>query len=153
MSLVPSRDGRLITDWLAQGKFALSVLTSPSRTGFEKAKAQGLPVDWFGPTQFKEGVNLASGSNNIALINRAPHPNAAKLFVNWFLSREGQIFTQKVGAARGESIDSLRIDIPKDDVPPDFRRQKGVKYFDTDRPEWMDLAPITKLINEVWKPG
>jgi len=110
-------------------------------------------MDWLGPTQFEEGVNVASGSNNVALINRAPHPNAAKLFVNRFLSREGQIFAQEVGSSRGESIDSLRIDIPKDDVPPDFRRQKGVKYFDTDRPEWMDLAPITKLINEVWKPG
>lgn len=26
----------------------------------------------------------------IALMNRAPHPNAAKVFMNWALSREGQ---------------------------------------------------------------
>ena len=26
----------------------------------------------------------------VLLYNKAPHPNAAKLFINWFLSKEGQ---------------------------------------------------------------
>ena len=38
----------------------------------------------------KEGTYLSAGSA-MAMINNAPHPNAAKIFVNWFLSREGQI--------------------------------------------------------------
>ena len=28
-------------------------------------------------------------------MNKAPHPNAAKVFINWFLSREGQAVNQK----------------------------------------------------------
>jgi hypothetical protein len=44
----------------------------------------------------------------------APYPNAAKVFLNWLLSREGQIALQKL-VENGRN--SLRIDIPKDDVP------------------------------------
>jgi len=149
MELTYSRDGRQITDWLASGKFAISVFTFPSRTGLHTAKAQGLPVDWFPAHHFKEGAPVSGGVNNVAFVNRAPHPNAAKLFVNWLLSREGQITAQKLGASAGEGVESLRIDIPKDDVLPDFRRKKGVNYLYTDKQEWIDMKPITKLIRDV----
>jgi ABC-type Fe3+ transport system substrate-binding protein len=75
----------------------------------EKAIKQGLPI---GQTlDLTEGGTLSSGGGTISFIDRAPHPNAAKVFVNWLLSREGQINFQ----ARDGS-DSLRIDIPKNDV-------------------------------------
>ncbi len=146
--LTYSGDGRQITDWLGVGKFAIALFVTPRRTGFTKAKAQGLPVDWFQPRHFKEGIPFAGGGNNVALVNKAPHPNAARLFINWFLSREGQSIAQKVGGG-GEGVDSLRIDIPKDDVPQEYRRQKGIKYFYTDHTEWMDMKPILNLIREV----
>ena len=47
--------------------------------------------------------------------------------------------------------DSLRIDIPKDDVPEYSRRIDGVNYVVTERPEWMDMKPIQQLVNEVWQ--
>ncbi len=148
MELTYSRDGRQITDWLGAGKFALSVFTIPGRVGFYTAKAAGLPVNWFPARHFKEGVPFSGGANNVALINKAPHPNAARLFVNWLLSRQGQITAQKVGTRAGEGIESLRIDIPKDDVPQEYRRQKGIKYFFTDKPEWMDMKPLSNRIEE-----
>jgi len=49
--------------------------------------------------------------------------------------------------------DSLRIDIPKDDVPEHSRRVEGANYVVTERPEWMDMKPILKLVNEAWKKG
>ena len=73
----------------------------------------------------KEGADSNPGSSgNFTLIRNAPHPNATKLFVNWFLSKEGQLVMQK-GYPKG---DSLRIDIPKDMIKPEFRRKKGAKY-------------------------
>jgi len=51
------------------------------------------------------------------LLNRAPHPNGAKVFVNWLLSRDAQSLIQKT-----DGSDSLRIDIPKDSVLPENRR-------------------------------
>jgi iron(III) transport system substrate-binding protein len=140
-----SRDMRQNPDWLGTGKFALSVLTAVSRTGFDEAKKQGLPIDWFGPKSFREGAAVNSAGGNVGLLNRAPHPNAAKVAVNWLVSREAQIAYQKIGA----EADSLRIDIPKDDVPSYSRRLGGVKYIVLD--ERMDIQPIRKFIAEVWK--
>ena len=51
------------------------------------------------------------------LVNRAPHPNAAKVFINWLLSRRGQIALQQKPLNGESPADSLRIDIPKEDVP------------------------------------
>jgi len=85
------------------------------------------------------------------VVNRAPHPNAAKVFINWFLSREGQLIAQSIAAKQGDSIDSLRIDISKDMIPPDFRRTEKTKFFDMDAPEHASDDPALKLINEVWK--
>ena len=44
---------------------------------------------------------------NVWLVNRAPHPNAAKLYVNWLLSKEGgEVFCKELG------LNSRRADIP-----------------------------------------
>jgi iron(III) transport system substrate-binding protein len=147
MDIVPSRDTRQITDWLAVGKFALSMFTIPNRTGLEEAKEQGLPVDWFAGRDLKEGLPVTTASGNVVLMNSAPHRNAATLAINWLLSREGQIAYQKI--VRGP--DSLRIDIPKEDVPLSRRRMEGVNYVVTDRPEWMEIQPILDIIKEAWK--
>ena len=144
MDITASRDTNQIVNWLATGKFAISGLTLVNRTGLDVAKKQGLPVDWFSPQQFKEGMALVSIGNNIGLMNRAPHPNAARVAINWFLAREGQMIRQKPG-----NSDSLRIDISKDDVASHARRVEGVKYFLLD--EQIDTATITKFVNEVWK--
>jgi ABC-type Fe3+ transport system substrate-binding protein len=143
--VVLSRDTRQITDWLAIGKFALSVFTIPNRTGLEDAKKQGLPVDWFGPKDLKEGLPLTTSSGNVGLVQNAPHPNAAWVAINWLLSREGQIAYQNVF----QGPDSLRIDIPKDDVPPGRRRSEGQEYVVTDTAEWMDIGHIQKFVDSL----
>lgn len=145
MEIPASRDYRLLGNWLATGKYALILFTDAQRIDLDIAKRQGLPVDWFGPNTFKEGAILGSASGNLGLINRAPHPNAARLAINWLLSREGQTAYQRIF----QKPDSRRIDISKSDVPSFSRRAKGVKYILTDKPEWMDMKPIVELINEV----
>lgn len=150
MDIAVSRELHQIMDWLAKGKFAISMLAAASTLRADRAKEQGLPVNWFGPKQFKEGAALAAGAGAVALINNAPHPNAAKVAINWLLSREGQIGYQKIF---DPGHDSLRIDIPKDSVPADIRRVEGVKYLFIDKPEWIDMKPINNLIDEVWNKG
>lgn len=145
--LVATRDGRQITDWLGSGKFAISIFTTIGRIRLDDAKAQGLPVDWFGPKGLKEGVPLSTSTGNIALLNKAPHPNAAKIAVNWLLSREAQITYQRIFGDK----DSLRIDIPKDHIGSWARRIEGVTYVQTDSPEGRNMEPIRRLVNEAWK--
>ena len=147
MEITPSRRTRQIADWLARGKFSLSVFAGIGRTGLDDAKRQGLPVDWFGPKTFKEGAIISAGSGNIMLFRNAPHPNAARVAINWLLSREGQVVYQKV---RGS--DSRRIDIPKDNVLSYKRRVKGIRAVETDRPEVMDITPILKFTRKYFKP-
>ena len=140
-------DLRQAVDWLATGKFNLCIPTQGS--GITKAQNQGLPVNSFDPYHFKEGVNLSSAFGSIALMNRAPHPNAAKVFINWYLSREGQALFQKTISIPGDPKNSRRVDVPKDHIPPEEQRRDKMNYFDTDDPETKDLTPAMKLLDEI----
>ena len=148
MDVTLTADVRQAVDWLAVGKFALSMPTQSSYTA--KAKAQGLPVDEFDPHHMKEGASLAVAFGQLALMNRAPHPNAAKVFVNWLLSREGQTAFQRVISMPGDAKNSRRIDVPKDHIPVSERRDQGVKYFDAEDPDTKDITPAMKLMDEIF---
>lgn len=144
MEITYSKNFRQMTDWLAQGKFAICIGCKDSM----RAKHQGLPVDDFDTNRWKEGSSFSAGGGSVSLMNQAPHPNAAKVFLNWFLSRKGQMALQKLGDP-DDPANSRRIDIPKDDIPPDNRMQPGVKYFDVVKPEYGDMKPIFDLAKEI----
>jgi hypothetical protein len=58
---------------------------------------------------------------------------------------------QKIMLPTENPVDSLRIDIPKDDVPVLQRRFDNVKYLDTSRPEWQNMKPILDVMNDALK--
>jgi len=133
------------TDWLGQGKVLFQI---GSGQPVMKAKKQGLPVDLM-PHPLKEGDIMGGGSCCLAVLSQAPHPNAAKVFVNWVLSREGQIAWQKY-----TEVNSLRVDIPKTDLPPDDVPQKGVKYFMLNSAQYNGMEgrkAMHKIVDEALK--
>ena len=144
MEITYAKNFRQMTDWLAQGKFAICMGCKDSM----RAKNQGLPVDDFDSNKWKEGSSFSAGGGSMGYMNQAPHPNAAKVFINWFLSRKGQMALQKLGDV-DDPANSRRIDIPKDDIPPDNRLQPGLKYFDVVKPEYGDMKPIFDLAKEI----
>ena len=144
MDITYSRDERQMVDWLAAGKFPVAFFVSD----IEDAAKQGLPVKFFEPGQFKEGAFVGPSQGGVNIFKNAPHPNAAKVAINWLLSREGQDAYQKVYAQLHDVRQSMREDISMDVIPPNYRRQKGVKYIYAGRPEWLDMGPVTKLIKE-----
>lgn len=147
MDVMMVADLRQAIDWLATGKFSVGM---PIQGGtVYKAKNQGLAVNEFSAFHFKEGVNLSSAFGSLALLNRAPHPNAAKVFINWLLSREGQTLFQKVISQPGDPRNSRRVDVPKDHVPAEEQRRDKMTYFDTDDPDTKDLTPAMKLLDEI----
>lgn len=147
MEVTMTADFRQVVDWLGTGKFSLVL---PIQGGqIYRAKNQGLPVGQFDPYHFKEGVNLSSAFGSLALMNRAPHPNAAKVFINWLLSRDGQTVFQKAVSIPGDARNSRRVDVPKDHIPESEQRRDKMTYFDTDNPDTKDLTPLTKLLDEV----
>ena len=142
------RDRRQISDWLAQGRFALCV----GCRDVAKAKTQGLPVEELESVDWKEGIQLTSGGGSISFIKGAPNPNAAKVFVNWFLSRRGQTALQRYPDLYGEEApNSRRMDISKDMLPPLSRLVSGKRYFDVSDPKYADMTPIFQLAKELMK--
>ena len=147
MEVSIARDYRQPVDWLASGKFSLCIPCVSDE--MDKAMEQGLPVGQV--LRLKEGGTLSSSGGTLTLLQNAPHPNAAKVFVNWLLSREGQAQVQKGRKGRPRTgSNSLRIDIPKNDVPEEIQRKDGVDYFDADDDNVADRRPADKLFNEIF---
>jgi iron(III) transport system substrate-binding protein len=145
MDVTLTQEIRQATDWLAHGKFAICFFCSE----ILKVKAQGLPVEEFRTARWKESRAISSGNmGSIALPSQPPHPNAARLFVNWLLSREGQTALQRTANTPYNYEESLRIDIPKDIVRSEVRRLDGVKYLLVDKPEYIDMAPIYEIVDK-----
>jgi iron(III) transport system substrate-binding protein len=77
-----------------------------------------------------------AGGDIVALFNRAPHPNAAKLFINWLLSKDGQI----AWSTKNE-VNSGRTDIPV--VDPGTAPGK-VTYEDPTQEKWLPNVAATQ---------
>jgi len=90
----------------------------------------------------KEAPVVETAASSFMLMDKPANPNTARLFLNWLMSRDGQISFQKSQGA----CDSARLDIPKDDVPPLSRRKEGVQYFRLWDTEWMDADDVQKFI-------
>jgi iron(III) transport system substrate-binding protein len=138
-----TQEMRQATDWLGAGKFAICFFCQD----ILKAKIQGVPVDEFYSAEWKEVRAISTGNQgSVVLLSQQPHPNAARLFVNWLLSREGQIAFQRIANTPTNSEESMRSDIPKDVVRKELRRVDGVKYLLADSPQFMDMAPILEVV-------
>jgi hypothetical protein len=87
----------------------------------------------------------------MALLSQAPHPNATTVFMNGLLSRKGQITLQKALNTTSRVYKSMREDIPKDFIPLERSRQKGVSYVLMATPERSDNAPVSRLLKKILK--
>lgn len=61
-------------------------------SGVETAKAGGAPIDWVRFASFP----IITAIHSVAVVASAPHPNAAKLFYNFIISRDGAKVFKKV---------------------------------------------------------
>lgn len=145
MDVTVNRNVQQATDWIAAGKYPIAFFVSQATSAIKA----GLPIKELSPIQFKEGGMVSQRFGVIALVNRAPHPNAAKVFVNWVLSRKGQMTYQRIMAPEGDGNgNSMREDIPKDIIPPEYRRHPGARHL-VPTSEMHDTRPIFKFVNEL----
>ena len=84
-----SNEERQIVDFVARGRYPIAI--GPSGTLTFQLKAQGLPVELFGSAGLQEGGFVTASNGTISVVKNAPHPNAAKLYLNYLLSNEGQV--------------------------------------------------------------
>lgn len=132
-----TRDKRQISDWLGRGTYPVS-LSAPTEFVIDMKK-EGLPVDMVRPPDIPKSV--VAGNGLIALVNKAPHPNAARLFVNWLASKEGM---EILGRARSKP--TTRTDIDESYASAWEVPNPEEKYFDTY--EWKFTLDMRDTIRE-----
>ena len=123
MNVTIVSDARQGAEWVALGRFAIGMFGL--NTQIEALKDQGFPVKDFLPHPMAEGEVLSASAANLMVLDKAPNPNAAKLFINWALSRDGQALLVKAS----EKTDSLRTDVPNDSLEPQYRIDPKVDYI------------------------
>lgn len=128
MEPVVLRDERLLTDWLVHGKYA--IIVSPKTGPFFEAAQAGAPIKFI---RVKEG-NYRTG-DVISWMKDAPHPAAARVFLNWFLTREGQTLYHSA-----EGTWSARVDVEVVGDPA-TRPETGVTYFNGNSEEFLLRQP------------
>lgn len=124
--VVLTGDARQLMDWIAQGQYPIGMGVPE----FEEAQALGLPVD----EQPLDVETLTTGFAHVLLVNQAPHPSAVRVFINWVLSRDGQIAYQRI-----TKEPSLRMDIPRDTVDPKQVVIPGKQYVNSQHEQHLEL--------------
>lgn len=99
----------LLADLVSAGEIPVAVVVYPDQ--IEQMKAKGQQVEWV-KTSDPVLVNLAP----VGVAAKAPHANAAKLFMNYSISKEGQDILQKARRA------SARLDVAP--LVPDMEPRK-----------------------------
>ena len=121
---------RLHTDGLAQGKWDMILFSGgDTRRDLSRLVGLGIPVaEYKGPVAEAPTISLGGSTKVIMIPKNPPHRNATILFINWYLSRDGQTTRQALGGSAPPP--TLRIDdIPQGNVPDDQLIQPGVEYF------------------------
>ncbi|MBI4334682.1 MAG: extracellular solute-binding protein [Chloroflexi bacterium] len=112
---VISRDLRLQVEWVARGRYAIGLWVETS--GTLKMASEGAPIKLLA---MKEGQPVSAGPMVLMLFDKAPHPNAAKLFANWILGQEGGTVMSKYSGWI-----SARLDVSTAEFNPVFVPEPG----------------------------
>ncbi len=98
-----TQDRRQQFEWVVRGQYPITI--APSGDTVQQFRKDGLAnsTEWLAPDSAMGSRLLESFS--VALVTRAPHPNAARLFLNWVLSREGQDGLQRLGNNASRRLD------------------------------------------------
>ncbi len=119
-----SADFAQLADWMARAQYPISAGLREAE--IEKLKADGFPVEVLPSMPEAPGLTTAGFGLGV-LMNKAPHPNAAKVFLNWMATREGQSAWHST-----ERTVSIRTDVDNTKWAAPYAIPKpGVEYFDS----------------------
>ncbi len=114
-----NRNYRQTAEWVVRGRYPIVV--GSSRMHVQEFWAQGLAKDVV--TLPSEAEIMGSGTGHVGLIEGTPHPNAAKVYLNWLLSKNAQELY-----AKATSVNSRRSDL--DPIhPPTFPKPELLNQY------------------------
>lgn len=139
---VVTRDLRQQVEWLAKGKYPIAL--SPYKGEVAEFQRLGAPIDWIRPVEGE----FISPSGSLAYIDKAPHPNASKVFVNWLMSKEGLTVWSRTSLWM-----TARRDVPTDFLPAKSIRDPNQQYVNLCSEEMqLKLIAAMKLAKEIYGP-
>lgn len=110
-----SLDDRQLAEWVARGQYPIGI--GPRDDFWLPLEEQGLPLAALRPDDFAGWIS--GGPAQVGLLERAPHPNAAAVFANWFVSTEGQDIVSSIFQAASGRTDVSNKDMPAHTIPQD----------------------------------
>ena len=139
-----SRNTRQLTDWLAHGTYPITFGASAERV--RVLQEEGFPVMTI--SGLHDLLDTVASGPLVGLVNQAPHPNAAQVFVNWIASKEGVEFF-----ARAKQYGPARNDINESFLRPEVIPRPGMNYFDTSNWEFVTTQreKIVRRIKKILK--
>jgi len=131
------RDRRQLTDGVARGTFPIALDGEDEQ--LRKLKNDGLPIEAI--YRFKDmGGTVSSGIGQMVLLDKAPNPNAARLFANWVASKEGlEVFSRARGEAPTRNDINAEAYLPKEIIP-----DPNVDYYDVH--DWGEAVTARKKV-------
>jgi iron(III) transport system substrate-binding protein len=119
-----SRDDTQMVNAVGHGESLIGIGISDTILANDLAK--GLPIKVQPAATLLEKPYVTAGTGVLAVPKGAPHPNAAKVYIDWLLSAEGQgLWSKSTG------VPSFRQDAPHEGVLDVMVPKPGKEYFDT----------------------
>ncbi len=136
---VLSRDTRQVAEFMVRGRFPLALGVNPLLLGQFQRQGLGKNLKLL---HFAE-MDTVNFGTTLWLVNKAPHPNAAKVCINWLLTKDAQVHW-----AREVETNSRRVGVEPGN--PQLLPPKGAKLFQVDGeenlPEVVKTQDIAKAV-------
>jgi iron(III) transport system substrate-binding protein len=136
---VLSRDTRQIAEFMVRGRYPIALAVNPLLLGQFQKQGLGKNIKLLHLPE----IDVMSFSSTLWLVNRAPHPSAAKLFANWLLTKDAQAHW-----AREVEQNSRRVGVEPGN--PHLLPPRGAKFFQVDAeenlPEVIKTQDIAKAV-------
>ena len=114
---------RQVTEWLVQGRYPIAIGVTEDALSDFKAQGIGTSVE-----SLQDPSTLSTSAMGLTLLKNAPHPNAVRVFLRWFLSKEGQDAYVERGSPNSVSR-RLDATVMYPDSAPDWSRLSDYKVI------------------------
>lgn len=111
---------RQLAEWVVRGRYPIAIGVGENDLAVFQKQGLGKNVEPL-PDSFYKVQQQSSGFGAVGVVDRAPHPNAAAVYVNWLLGKAGQDAWSQVPR------NSRRVDVKPGD--PTLAPRVGVTYF------------------------
>ncbi len=134
------KDTRQAIEWVSRGRYHVGMGVQHALT--VEFKLMGSPITI---QRFIEGGNINPGASCVELAANPAHPNAAIVFMNWLLTKEGQTALNKPAGNP-----PIRKDLVIEGIDPTKSPRPGEKAFLTDENFFKVQGEAMKIAREIF---